>query len=132
MCDYVPRIHRAGAELIILGNGTPEQARWFVEDYHVQTPVFTDPELRSHDIVGARAARLGHVQTLVAAFRAMRKGFRQTRVMGSARQLGGVFVISADGRMPYRYLSRFAGDHPKPDDAIAVIEKLAVRNSDET
>jgi hypothetical protein len=52
--DFVPRIHAASAELVILGNGTPEQAKWFVEDYKVETPVFTDPKLASHAIVGAR------------------------------------------------------------------------------
>ena len=43
MRDYVPRIHGAVAELVIVGNGTPEQPRWFVEDFHIDTPVFTDP-----------------------------------------------------------------------------------------
>ena len=54
MRDYVPRIHAAGGELITLGNGSAEQAKWFVEDYGMETPVFTDPALKSHGIVGAR------------------------------------------------------------------------------
>ena len=130
MRDYVPRIHGAGAELLILGNGTPEQAQWFVEDFHVETPVFTDPTLRSHAIVGAGSLSLVHIQSAGAAVRAMQKGFRQTRTMGSARQLGGVFVIDSEARMPYQYLSRYAGDHPNPEDAIQVIETLAVRGGD--
>ena len=124
MRGETPRIHAAGAELVILGNGTPEQARWFVEDYKVATPVFTDPDLRSHDIVGARKARILELGTIRAAIRARRAGFRQTKTMGSARQLGGLFVITPDGRMPYRYLSAFAGDHPDPDAALAQLDSL--------
>lgn len=125
MRDFVPRIHAAGAELIILGNGSPEQARWFVDDYAVQTPVFTDPALVSHRIVGARRPLFLDPRTLARGAVAMRKGFRQTKTMGSAMQLGGVFVITSDGLMPYRYLSRFAGDHPDPEDAVRALEAAA-------
>jgi AhpC/TSA antioxidant enzyme len=118
---FVPRIHAAGGELLILGNGTPEQAAWFVEDYKVETPVVTDPQLRSHAIVGARRANLFDPRPAIAGLRAMRHGFRQTKTMGSAGQLGGVFVIEG-GRMPYRYLSAFAGDHPEPEDAVRALE----------
>ncbi len=124
MCDYIPRIHGAGGEVVILGNGTPQQTQWFAEDYRVATPVFTDPALRSHAIVGAVRQRIFGPRTLLRAIGAMRKGFRQTAVKGSALQLGGVFVITGDGRMPYRYLSRFAGDHPNPEGAVAALETL--------
>ncbi len=123
MCGETPRIHEAGAELVILGNGTAEQARWFVEDYKIEVPVFTDPELRSHAVVGARKARILQLATIRAALRARRRGFHQTKTMGSARQLGGLFVITPDGRMRYRYLSAFAGDHPEPDEAIEALSR---------
>lgn len=125
MRDYIPRIHEAGGELITLGNGTPEQAKWFVEDYQVESPVFTDPNLASHAIVGAKRMGFPDPRTMMAGVSAFAKGFRQTGVKGSATQLGGVFVITADGRMPYRYLSRFAGDHPDPEEALAVLERDA-------
>jgi peroxiredoxin len=121
--DYVPRIHAAGAELVTLGNGTPEQARWFVEDYGVTTPVFTDPKLASHAIVGAGRMAFPDPRTMMAGARAFTRGFRQTGVKGSATQLGGVFVITAQGDIAYRYLSRYAGDHPDPEEALAVLER---------
>lgn len=125
MRDYIPRIHEAGGELITLGNGTPEQAKWFVEDYQVESPVLTDPNLASHAIVGAKRMGFPDPRTMMAGVSAFAKGFRQTGVKGSATQLGGVFVITADGRMPYRYLSRFAGDHPDPEEGLAVLEREA-------
>jgi peroxiredoxin len=122
--DYVPRIHAANGELIILGNGQPEHARWFIEDYGVDTPVYTDPDLRSHAIVGARKPLLPDPRSFIAAADAMRKGFRQTKTMGSAMQLGGVFVITPSGEMPYRFLSRFAGDHPPHEEPVKALEHL--------
>jgi hypothetical protein len=121
--DYIPRIHGAGGELVILGNGTPQQAAWFVEDYHIATPVVTDPGLVSHRIVGAKKPKFLDPRTLLASVRAFRQGFRQTRTMGSAMQLGGVFVITPRGEMPYRYLSEYAGDHPPPEEAVAALER---------
>ena len=123
MRGFVPEVHTAGGEIVILGNGSPEQAAWFVEDYHIEMPVFTDPPLASHAIVGARKPWMLDPRSLGRSLEAMRHGFRQTKVMGSAMQLGGVFVITADGRMPYKYLSRFAGDHPDPREAVAALAK---------
>ena len=122
MRDFVPEVHEAGGEIVILGNGSPEQAAWFVEDYKIEMPVFTDPALASHAIVGARRPWMVDPRSLFRGAEAMRHGFRQTKVMGSAGQLGGVFVITADGRMPYKYLSRFAGDHPDPRDAVRALK----------
>ena len=114
MRDYLPEVHQAGGEIVILGNGSPEQAAWFIEDYSITMPVFTDPKLASHEIVGARKPWMMDPRLLLRGAEAMRHGFRQTKVMGSAMQLGGMFVITPAGEMPYRYLSRFAGDHPDP------------------
>ena len=125
MRDFVPRLHAAGAELVILGNGTPEHAKWFVEDYGVDTPVYTDPKLASHRIVGTGKLFLADPRAVIAGMSAFARGFRQTGVKGSALELGGVFVITPDGRMPYRYLSKFGGDHPDPDEPVALLEDLA-------
>lgn len=127
MRGYVPRIHSAPGELVVLGNGTPEHARWFVEDYAFETPVVTDPGLRAHAIVGARRGLrvVLDPRTFLAALRARRKGFRQSKTMGNATQIGGVFVITPSGDMPYSYRSRYAGDHPDPEVAVRALEQAA-------
>ena len=129
MRDFIPRIHAAGGELVILGNGTPEHARWFIEDYSFDTPVVTDPALRSHKVVGARRGLRAVLdpRTFAAVFRARRRGLRQEKTKGSGTQLGGVFVITPRGDMPFRYLSRFAGDHPDPEAAVRALEQAAGR-----
>lgn len=125
MRAYVPRIHGAGAELVTVGNGTPEQAGWFIEDFHMETPVFTDPTLSVHRAVGARrGSRLSQLPRLmVNTVRAMSKGNFQTRVLGDGQQLGGVFVIMPGGTFAYRYLSEVAGDHPDPEVVVSALER---------
>jgi hypothetical protein len=62
---------------------------------------------------------------MIRGMDAFRKGYRQTGVKGSAMQVGGVFVITPDGEMPYKYLSRYAGDHPDPEGAVRELEAAA-------
>ena len=110
--------------MVILGNGTPQHAQWFLEDYGIGMPVVVDPERVTYGIVKAKRPKVPTPGTLLAGARAFRKGFRQTKTMGDAAQLGGVFVITPEGEMPYRYLSAFAGDHPAPEKPVAAVESL--------
>ncbi len=125
--DYIPRVHEAGAELIVIGNGTAEQAQWFVEDTGLDVPLYTDPSLQVYDAVEARRGVLSSMNwgTISAALRTFRRGFRQNRTMGAAFQQGGVFVITPGGDMPYRYVSGHAGDHPDPAEPVRAIEQFA-------
>jgi peroxiredoxin len=121
--DDTPRIHAAGAELVIVGNGTPEQAADFIDDYAVTTPVYTDPSLGIHRAVGARRGG-GGLRLIRNALRALSKGHFQTRVLGDPRQHGGVFVVTQQGEVAYSYLSEVAGDHPDPQAVVRVLERV--------
>ncbi len=124
--EYVPRIHAAGGELVVLGNGQAVHAQWFVEDFKMTTPVVTDPDLKSHAVVGAKKQKkVPDPRLLIRGAKAFLKGYRQTKTMGYAGMLGGVFVITPEGEMPFRHLSDFAGDHPEPEIVVRALEKAA-------
>ena len=124
MRDYLPRIHAAGAELVIIGNGTAEQAGWFVDEYAITTPLYTDPSLSVHRAVGARRGG-GGLRMIRNVLRALRKGHFQTRVIGDPQQHGGVFVVTPQGEFAYSYVSEVAGDHPDPEDVVQALERIA-------
>lgn len=132
MREILPRIHAAGAELVIVGNGTPQHAAWFIEDYAITSPVLTDPAKRVYDAVGARRG-LRSVLHPRMLWRGLHVALRRPRlflswlrapfVRGDGWQEGGVLVIMPDGRVPWRYISLTAGDHPHPAEVALALER---------
>jgi hypothetical protein len=47
---------------------------------------------------------------VVAVFR-----HRQRRTQGDAAQLGGVLLVERGGQIAYRFVSAYAGDHPRAE-----------------
>ena len=122
-------VRAAGMELVAVGSGTREMAEDFVADHHIDFPVLVDPEREAYQalsLVRSRRSTLGP-KAMAHAVRAMRKGFRQTKVLGDPYQQGGVFLVTPEGEMPYAYLSKEAGDHPDPKAVVAAVEAQAAR-----
>ena len=111
----VPAIHEAGAELVIVGSGNPSMAGFFAEDYHVTTPLFTDPSREVYRAFGAKRptwAALLNPRLYWNALQVHRRGHRVGKVQGDIAQLGGVFIVLPNGDMPFAYRSSIAGDLP--------------------
>lgn len=110
------RIRAAGAELWLVGNGSPTFARAFVEDFGIEAPLLVDPSRRTYRALGL--GRPGLLSLFVsgaaakALLRALRAGFMQGPVRGDALQLGGALVVARDGRILFRHAAEHAGDHP--------------------
>ena len=115
MRDHLGEIRAAGAELVIIGNGSEHFARAFRGEFELDCPLLVDPELRAYQAAGLRRGRLEMLSPRVAlnAVRSMRAGARQTGVFGDPWQLGGSFVIHPGGDVRYQHVSREAGDHPE-------------------
>lgn len=126
LCDRVQEIRAAGADLVVIGSGSPEQAGWFAEEQPVPLRVLADPELVTFRAIGARRGLKSslHLGTLWSAWRALRSGFRQTGTQGDALQQGAVWIVAPGNDVIYRYTSAWAGDHPDP---AALLETLRRR-----
>jgi NAD(P)-dependent dehydrogenase (short-subunit alcohol dehydrogenase family) len=125
--DRVDDFRARGAELAIVGNGAPNFATAFREDFDLDCPLLVDPELRAYRAAGMRRGRVELLSPRLPlnALRALRSGSRQTGVQGDPWQLGGVFVIRPGGELTYRYLSREAGDHPPIEQILAALDEQA-------
>ncbi len=123
-------IEAAGARLVFIGNGDPAFARTFKEEWAPDCEVLTDPSTASYALLGARrgAWAVWSPRSWPAGLRAIRGGFRQSRTQGYAYLLGGVAILDSGGVARWRYLSRFAGDHPEPRKIVAALERV-VRGS---
>jgi peroxiredoxin len=121
--DSLAEIRRLGAELVVVGNGTPAHAADFRDAEQVEHPLFADPELRAYAAAGLRRGVTSSIGlgTLRNAIRAWRSGKRQQGVQGDPWQQGGCFVIRQDGRVLLAQVSRVAGDHVTPEAILAAL-----------
>lgn len=127
-----PEVEAAGASIILIGNGSPAQARRFVRRWAPEMPLYVSPSRDAYDQAGMRREVSATVSPRVLgnAARALRSGFRQGWTQGDPWQQGGVLVVDTDGTVLWSYLSRSAGDHPSPEEILeATREALAGREA---
>ncbi len=109
-------LEKGGATLVLLGNGKPHHAKWFLEDTGLDVPVYCDPELAAYAAAGLKRTVLSvfNPAALGAAVRAYRAGNRQTKTKGDPWQQGGVLVLDRRQGITkpvrYQHISGFAGD----------------------
>lgn len=116
-----------GVRLVVIGNGTPDHARAFREDENIPFELWVDPKMKAYRAAGLRRGltkTLSH-KSVGHAFRAMRGGFRQTRVQGDPWQLGGAFLITKEGHTIYEQISQEAGDHPPVSALMEAVDKAS-------
>jgi hypothetical protein len=113
------QLHRANIpDLVLIGNGAPHFIEGFRETTGFTGPIYTDPTLAVHKAAQLRRGvgtifKLGGISASVGA---LRRGFRQGKVMGDSTQQGGVLVIAPDGRIVYHHISEHPGDNASPDE----------------
>ena len=117
------RIRARGAELYVIGNGSPSFIAGFRETTGYTGIVFTDPSL---EVFRAAELRRGlftvlNVATIARSVRSIRRGFRQGRTQGSALQQGGVMVVARDGRVLWHHISEGPGDNASADQILTAI-----------
>ena len=116
-------IEAAGAQLVVVGNGTPSFIAGFRERTGFDGTVYTDPERNAHRALhlkrGVRASF--NLKTLSRAVQAYRQGNRQGRTQGDPWQQGGVFVVATGGALVYEQRSEYAGDHPPVEEIIEAV-----------
>jgi len=128
LVQHLPGIIERGARVVIIGNGTLEQARHFFSVKKLPrdgVDVVTDPRRESYAAAGLER---GMVRTFLnpgsfTAYGAAKSlGHRVTGLFGDLTQLGGLLVVRPPATLLYAHKSRFAGDHP---DMHKVISKLS-------
>jgi hypothetical protein len=121
-------IRALGAELVLVGNGTLEHLRWFLEDQEPDFPVFTDPTLAVYREAGMRrdARAMLNLKVLGSTRRARRAGFTQPGVKGDPWQQGGVLVILPGGTIAVRHASDYLGDLPAPEVVVEALRSAVV------
>lgn len=109
----IDSFHEAGAELIVIGSGSPSFIEGFREHTDYTGPLYTDPSLDVFKEAELKrsVARTLDPRSLGKAFKALVDGQRQGRTQGDQWQQGGVLVIAPDGAIKYHHASERPGDN---------------------
>ncbi len=123
----VEELRAAGAELYVIGNGSPMFMDGFRETTGYTGPLYTDPSLEVYKAAGLERGvmKVLHPRAALAALGALKGGFRQGRAQGDQTQQGGVLVVDPRGDVVWSHVSRFAGDNAPPDDVLKVLRRSA-------
>jgi peroxiredoxin len=118
----------AGAQLLLIGNGKPEQARRFQELRAPMAIVVTDPERRSYRALGARRSPLGVLGrgTIRGWLAARRLGIKADGLQGDILQLGGTLVVDPPNTVLLAHISSGPGDHPSVESLLAALRRSRV------
>lgn len=121
LIEWHPRFVAAGAQIVVVGNGSPEEARVFAEERHIPFRLLTDPSLRTYEAAGMRRSVWESVNPGVIrrGQATVARGFRQGATQGSLFQNGGAFLILPDGTIPWAQVSKESGDHFDPAEPLA-------------
>lgn len=116
----VGRIHAAGAELVVIGNGAPHFIAGFREQTGYRGPLYTDPSLKVYE---AAHLERGFVKTfnaksLVPTIKAFARGHKQGLTQGDNLQQGGVLVVAPSGEVKWHHISKRSGDNATVDEIV--------------
>ncbi len=113
------KYEKTGGKLIFIGNGQPHFIEKFSEDLALKGAlIVTDPTQSAFKAAGFREGFFYVVNpaSVVNAVQLVAQGHRQTSYSpdaGKHWQLGGILVVSRNGKPLYHYISESLGDFPE-------------------
>jgi peroxiredoxin len=120
-----PQFQAAGADIVLIGQATPDDAANFRRDFELELPVLADEQRVSYKAVGAKMAGvsglfgpkviLRGIQTILG------RRVRQGRTIGHPAQLGAALVIAPGGRVLFEQKAQDASDNASPEALLAVL-----------
>lgn len=128
MRDVSPEVVEQGAQLVVVGNGSPDQARDLKHELGFPATLWVDPDMNAYRAAGLRRgpARTLSWRTFGHLIRAWRGGHRQAAVQGDPWQLGGTFIIGPPDRVHFAHISREAGDHAAIPDLLQALAQAQI------
>jgi peroxiredoxin len=120
----------AGVELVVIGQGDPEDAEKFRRSQHVdELAVYTDKKRESYKAAGTKIATFSELLGARVVGRGIRSSavnkVLQGKTVGHPAQLGGVIIVKADGQIAYSHLSSDASDYPENEEVLEAAHAAA-------
>ena len=124
------KFDRAGARLVVIGQGTPAHAEHFREQFDLDgLEILVDPDRAAYKIagtkIGSAAELLGPRSVLSGIKRSVSERMVQGRTQGHPAQLGGVLVVAPGGEIAWSHLAENAADNPPNEDVLKAVDAAA-------
>ena len=127
-------LQAAGAQVVVIGMGTPAQTREFIAAEDVPFPVLSDPRRVSHRAYGAVRGSLRqlafHPRVWTRGRQFRQEGLVQTQVVGDAAQLSATFIIDRQGRIRFAERAAISADFTSVDTLLAALAALPGADTD--
>ncbi len=109
----IEKLHAAGAEMIVIGNGAPHFIAGFREITGYDGPLYTDPSLAVFQAAELKrgVTTVLNPRALLPTLKAFGRGGKQGLTQGDTWQQGGVLVIAAGGAVKWHHASERPGDN---------------------
>ena len=129
MRDDRERFEEAGATVVLIGLGTPDQAGWFREQWDLPFEVVVAPDRSAHKAFGLRRGNYNQVTgpaVWMPWLKNQLKGKPQKAWggMGDVAQLPGTFVVDAAGIVRYAHRGRRSNDIAPNDEVLAAVAEI--------
>ena len=128
LCRDKKNFEKAGAQVVLVGMGTPSQSAEFAQKFKVPFPIVADPEKKLYRKFKLKQlATLGFFSPSLAlkGLTAIVGGHGIGMPQGDIRQLAGVFIINTAGKIVLSHCSSNPADHPDPKTIIAALPQTA-------
>jgi len=119
---------KAGAQVVLVGMGTPSESAEFAAKYNIPFAIVADPEKKLYRKFGLKQmSTLGFLSPSLAlkGVAAIAGGHGIGMPQGNVRQLAGVFIINTAGEMVFSHLSSNPADHPDAATLLAALPPAA-------
>ena len=128
--DDRDRFEEAGANVVLIGLGRPDQAGWFCAEHELPFACVVQPDRGAHRAFGLRRGTPAQVAGPANWGRWVRNQFtgkRQTAIagMGDGAQLPGTFVVDATGIVRYAHRGRRSSDLAPNDEVLEALAPLS-------
>jgi len=114
-----------GARLVLIGQGTPEDAARFRRYLGIELQILTDLDRVTYLWAGTKLATLDELIGPLVVGRGLLRMVRQRVFIGhntaDEAQLGGSIVVMPDGGVPFAHMSRDASDVASPFELLAAL-----------
>jgi len=125
LCQHQEELDRLNVEVLIISFGTlPAAERWLEETCN-PFRLLLDPERTVYEAYGLERslARSWNLRTIRRYVQLLTSGRRWRGIQGDSAQLGGDFVVDADGIVQIAYRSHDPTDRPDVDDLLSIMQQ---------